>query len=451
MASRQSQYQQNGGLHADLTFHSESTLAHDLHSDRLGTATPNSTSHQELDRASNIPKVQKDSILNSFTRWLGKYTGRNSKSNERPRISDPIILKPQAPLYRKSLLVERTPQWQHESRIIPEIVAPKQQPQPSQGQTTQEQKLGKSPEALSSHPVGTWLDSMGGKFSPKKILLKSTSSDVDTRATVHSEASRYSRIPVATGSNLGQSANISRQKAVHIKAETRKGRTYLDQRLPRDLYEFPDPEAWGSGDLEKGNDNHGGFWEDAGFDDVYEPKPEPKLNTRTNPIPTIVVTKPDDKGKRTVHRHVNPQDYLTVDYCYKVLWEGQKSEVRGLQNTVNFLLPLGWLVAEAEGIDHRDVTLLEDTLKTIIDDRDKLFDLFPLAQILADDQNVDVTDFKALYQAMYNVLEDRDNARRAAEYHNSTRRRLEGRVTQLERERREGNTHDEDDEDYIRL
>ncbi|KAI0833956.1 hypothetical protein F5Y06DRAFT_307277 [Hypoxylon sp. FL0890] len=445
MTSRQSQYRQLDGSREGLISQNESTLAYDSHRD---SASPSSTSHQGLDRVlSLIPTFEKDKKLTALGRWLGKHKLKHARSHETLRISDPIPL-PQAHLRPKSQLVEQTPQLVHGSRILPELEAPRQ---PSQAQRSQEQNLAKPAEALGSHPVGIWLDSMGKKFPPEKILLRSSDSDVDSRPTLRSEDARLSRVSVEAEAAFRQSSNTVEQ-IVDVKAERRKGRIFLDGDLPRDLYEFPDPETWNSEEeYEEEYGEEGGFWEDAGFDDVYEPEPEPEPDAWNNPIPEIIVTSPDDDGRQMMDSDEAAQSLLTVDHCYKVLWDGQKREVRGLRNGLRYLIPLACLVAEAEGVDLNDMPALEDALKAIIEDRDRLFDLFPLAEILARDQNVNVNDFKALSRAMRNVLEDRDNARRVAEYHRMATRRLEGRVAQMERERRERIDDDTDDEDYIRL
>ncbi|KAI1134456.1 hypothetical protein F5Y05DRAFT_422073 [Hypoxylon sp. FL0543] len=449
MASRQSQYRQHGGSFEDLILQNESTLAYDSHREPEDTASPNSSSHQRLDRVlSYIRGFEKDAKLTTtFGRWLGKHKLKNARSTERLRISEPIMLS-QAPLRPKRPLVEQTPQLVLESRILPELEGSRPS---SRGSRSQGQNLAKPAEALGSHPIGTWLDSMGKKFPPEKILLK-PDADVDSDATLRSsDVVQSSRGSVEVSPSSGSFSDDEREQIADIKAERRKGRVFLDGELPIELHEFPNPETWQGEDYEEEDGGYDGFWEDAGFDDVYEPKPEPEPDAGEVSIPKIVITKPDDDGKGMAHSEEGTQSLLTVDHCYKVLWDGSKREIRGLRNGLRLLIPLAWLVAEAEGVDLDDIAALEDALKAIIADRDKLIDLFPLAEILARDQNVNINDHKALNQAMKNVLEDRDNAKRVAEYHKMARKRLEARVAQMEKKRRERVDSDCDDEDYIRL
>ncbi|OTA97475.1 hypothetical protein M434DRAFT_384529 [Hypoxylon sp. CO27-5] len=449
MASRKSMYQHPNGSREPLSYQNESTRAYDSPLERSRTESATSSSYLGLTQVfSSVPKVQKDKKWsNAFSRWLGKYKTKNSKSSSKPRISEPILLLPQAPFPKRSP-VEQTPQLKPESRILPELEAPT--PLPPQGHGVQTQSLGKHHESLGSHPVGTWIDSMEKKLPPQKILLNPTGSDADSSAAANHEASQSSQIPVKAEPISGSTLYVGEKQTKNVKSERRKGRIFSNGERLGDLYEFPDPEVWGIEDDVAGNGENDGFWEDAGINDAYEPKAEPEPGTQYNSIPTITITRPSDDENKTTSSAEMVSKLLSADDCYKVLWEGQKREVRWMRESIRYLLPLAWLVAEAEGVDRNDISALEDALKDIISDRDKLFDLYPLAQMLAKDQNVDVEDFQSLQRALRNVLTDRDNARRIAEYHRMARQRLEGRVAQIER----GGgrySEDQDDEDYIRL
>ncbi|KAI0148232.1 hypothetical protein F4776DRAFT_660403 [Hypoxylon sp. NC0597] len=452
MASKTSVYQHPNGSHESLIDQSESTPAHDSHLERPTTPTPSSSSYLGLSRVfSFVPKFEKDKKSTSaFSRWLGRNKGKNSKGDKKHRISEPVPLPlPQTTLLPKRPLTELPLPPAHGSRILPELEAPTSSS--SHGNRVQTQSPGKPHESLGSHPVGTWLDNMEKKLPPQKILLEPTSSNVDFRAAVNGEASQPSRTPVNTERKSEPTLNVGEKQTAGVKSERHKGRIFSNGVALKDLYEFPDPETWGGEDGVEGNDDDDGIWEDAGFDDVYEPRAELEPESQYRSIPAITITAPIDSENQIDTSDEMVNKFLAVDDCYKVLWESQKREVRWMRESVRYLLPLAWLVAEAEGVDRNDITALEDALKDIISDRDKLFDLYPLAQMLAKDQNVDVEDFQSLHRALRNVLTDRDNARRIAEYHRMAKQRLEGRVAQMERQRRGRYDEDDDDEEYIRL
>ncbi|KAI1103907.1 hypothetical protein F4804DRAFT_332840 [Jackrogersella minutella] len=436
MASRHSQYRQHGGSSEHLPLRNESTLAYDSSRGRREAPMANSASYQGMDRTlRRVPKFEnKDTIMSrSFGHWLGRHKAKRAASPERLRISEPQpLLLPQAPTRPKRPPFELTPQSGHGSRILPELEAPKSQPKVA---GIQRQHLGRANEALGSHPVASWLGTMEKKVPPRQVLLQPADSNGSLRIPV-SEANRSHKSPVESES----SNEIKAKKMAEIKAERRKGRVFLNTEVPKNLYEFPDPETWQSEDEQETDDGDSRFWEDAGFDDVYEPK------TEDSHIPNITITKPSDDGNEPTHNE-RPQNLLSVDHCYKALLQNQKREIRGLNNALRYLLPLAWLISEAEGIDPDDAIALEDALKRILADRKKLFDLFPLARILAEDQKVDVNDFKTLPRALRNVLYDRDNAKKVAEYHKMVSKRLEGRLAHLRGEEND----DEDDEEYIRL
>ncbi|KAF3066528.1 hypothetical protein GL218_09036 [Daldinia childiae] len=307
----------------------------------------------------------------------------------------------------------------------------------------------------SSYPVGAWLDDSEKTHPPRQILLRSSAGDSEEEAPRVVQSRRSSRI--SSSSTLPEPEprrDVKPSLSADVRAERRKGRIFLNSDPSRSLYEFPDPEVWSNeGDDESDDDDQ--FWDDAGFEDsdfddagfeeaVFE-STDRQYPTDSS-IPEITVSSPSDEESET-KRRMSSKDMLKPDDVYKVLWKQQTKETRFLNETQRFLLPLAWLVAEAEGIDVNDLPALEMSLKSIIADRQKLIDLFPLAKILAKDQKVDVTDFKSFPRMLKNVIADRDNAKRLAEYHRVARRKLESRVAQLEMER---NGESPDDEEYIR-
>ncbi|OTB08883.1 hypothetical protein M426DRAFT_316909 [Hypoxylon sp. CI-4A] len=216
-------------------------------------------------------------------------------------------------------------------------------------------------------------------------------------------------------------ANNEAEQMAKIKAERRKGRIFSSDEIPRDLYEFPDPEIWsGKHGQNMGNDGH--IWEDAGIDDPV---------ATDDYAPQIIFTEPEDDDREAKESNRKPEDRLNVDMVYRVLYNKQTKELRDCKAT---LKSLARLVADAEEADLNDGPNLEKALKTIISDRAKLFDLMPLARIVADDQSLPFGDFKELPDALRRILADRDNAKKMAEYHKTTATRLWQRMASSERE-----------------
>ncbi|KAI1659676.1 hypothetical protein F4813DRAFT_351634 [Daldinia decipiens] len=466
MASRYSQNQHRDrssslyGSHPDLSSSNESTQAYDSRGDRRSIKSSQSMQYQQMDRM--LPRgsqvEDKDiKVTKAFSRWLGKHKPKNAASTERLRISEPhAISLPQAPLRPKHSINEQKLLPIGGSRILPELESSKP---PLRNPSIQKKNLGKSKDALGSYPVGAWLDDSKKTHPPRQILLKSSAeySEEDAPRVVRSRPS--SRITSSsTFSEPEPTRDIKPSLPADVRAERRKGRIFLNGNPSRSLYEFPDPEVWSNEDGDESDDDDDDddqFWDDAGFDDynfddagfeeaVFESTGEQDLTDGS--IPEIIVSSPSDEESES-KRRMSSEDLLKPDDVYKVLWKQQTKETRFLNETQRFLLPLAWLVAEAERIDVNDLPALEMALKSIIEDRQKLIDLFPLAKILAKDQKVDVNDFKSLPRMLKNIIADRDNAKRLAEYHRVARRKLESRVAQLEMEK---NGESPDDEEYIR-
>ncbi|KAI2472366.1 hypothetical protein F4781DRAFT_428336 [Annulohypoxylon bovei var. microspora] len=425
MASRHSQYRQYGDSREHSLSQNGSTLAYDSNGSLRETRSPSSPSREGMGRT--LRRVPKDAKLSSsFSNWLGRHKAKKGESPEGIRISDPILIQ-QAPARPRRPSVALAPQLGHGSQIRPELVVPKP---PPKNPGVQKQNLGNTREALRSHPVTPRSDTRNKDISSQQGLKYSDNSR-DSRVA-RSEAVRSQRTPVEPQPAI----DVKAKRMAEIKADRRKGRIFLDG---TNLYEFPNPENWQGGD-DNGDDGH--IWEDAGFNDPYTPA------TNDRPVPEITVTQPTDDEEESTQSEEIPQRLLAVEDCYKVLWQGQKKEIRGLRESLRYLVPLAWLIAESEGVDLNDMVALEGALKTIIADREKLFDLFPLAQVLADDQKVDIDDFTALPRALKNVMSDRDSAKRMSDYHRMVRQRLEGRIAQLEKGR---NDDTDDDEEYMRL
>ncbi|KAI2614016.1 uncharacterized protein GGS25DRAFT_527129 [Hypoxylon fragiforme] len=429
--------------HQHRTSQSESTRAYDSLQEHLGANMGRSATYDPQ------PENNGTGIGGALSRWLGKYRGK-SPSPERPSISKPQrIGAPQAPLRSNRVSLEPTPSLMPGSRILPELEIPMSVSSLPRLTSTRRRSLASKNDALGSHPV-RWLDNMEGRFPAQKILLRPGDEGHGRTVDAPSKAGRSRRVVLDPGMEINP--EVIQLKA--IKAERRKGRLFLPREIPTNFSEFPDPEAW-----HVDTDDRDRMWEDAGFDDVEEyeiPDDEipgyeiPGNEIPASDIPDIIVTAPDDEP--ALQNNDASEDLLVVDDCYKHLWNKQRREIRDLKCSLQFLLPLATLVAEAEEIDLNDITALETALKTIIQDRDRLFDLYPLAQALAKDQKLDENDFKALPQALRNVLADRDNAKRVAHYHRTMRQRLEVRVAELEMKKEKGSDVDsQDEEEYMWL
>ncbi|KAI1466936.1 uncharacterized protein F4812DRAFT_465581 [Daldinia caldariorum] len=474
MASRYSQPQYRDELsrfpseatrsHPNLLSSTEPTQAYDSRGERRGRGikTSHSMQNPQMDRTSlRDPSVEnKDvKVTKAFSRWLGKHKAKNAANPERLRISEPQPASlPQAPLRHKHSFNEQAPLPPNISRILPELGIPKP---PLKNPSIQKKNLGKSHDALGSYPVGTWLDNSEKTYPPKQILFNSKAGDNENEMTGVAKSRRQSRAsPKSVTYESELADDIQSGLAADIRAERRKGRIFSNEDPLKNLYEFPDPDAWyGEEDDESDEDDQ--FWDDAGFDDsdfggsdlddagfeeaVFTARRE-RYSANIS-VPDIVISTPTDEGEPS-KRRASSEDLLKPDDVYKVLWKKQAKEIRFLNETQRYLLPLAWLVAEAEGIDVNDLPALEKALKVIISDRRKLFDLFPLAKVLAKDQKVDVNDFKSFPRILKNVLSDRDNAKRLADYHRTAKLKLESKVAQLEAE---NIGESPDDEDYIRF
>ncbi|KAI1644398.1 uncharacterized protein F4817DRAFT_367678 [Daldinia loculata] len=457
MASRYSQHQHHDrsnrlyGSNPDLSSSNESTQAYDSRGDRRSIKSSQSIQYQQMDRMlPRGPQVEdKDvKVTKAFSRWLGKHKPKNAASTERLRISEPqAVSVPQAPLRPNRSINEQKLLPLSGSRILPELESSRP---PLKNPSIQKKNLGKFQDALGSYPVGAWLDDSSKTHPPRQILLRSSAEDSDEEVPRVVKSRRSSRISSSLNSPEPEpTRDIQPSLPADVRADRRKGRIFLNGDPSRSLYEFPDPEVWSNEDGDESEDDDQ-FWDDAGFDDsnfdeaVFESMGEQYLTNSS--VPEIVVSSPSDEESES-KRRMNSEDLLKPDDVYKVLLKQQTKETRFLSETQRYLLPLAWLVAEAEGIDVNDLPGLEIALKSIIADRQKLIDLFPLAKILSKDQKVDVNDFKSFPRMLKNIIADRDNAKMLAEYHRVARRKLESRVAQLEMER---NGESPDDEEYIR-
>ncbi|KAJ8129625.1 hypothetical protein O1611_g4006 [Lasiodiplodia mahajangana] len=159
-------------------------------------------------------------------------------------------------------------------------------------------------------------------------------------------------------------------------------------------------------------------------------------------IPTIELVPPPEGD---IDQVLDPR-FLSIEGAYRNLLKDSNKEIRRLKR----LLPLAWLVAEAEGIDIKNTTALAVTLEEIIADRDRLLRLIPLADMLCKDQgiNFDTEAFEALPRALEKALKDRDAARFAAQHNRRAAERLERRIGRLEKEL--SDLRYDGEEDYIR-
>ncbi|KAI0103715.1 hypothetical protein GGR51DRAFT_561647 [Nemania sp. FL0031] len=160
-------------------------------------------------------------------------------------------------------------------------------------------------------------------------------------------------------------------------------------------------------------------------------------------VPTIELIPPPEGD---VDQILDPR-LLSVEAAYRKLLKDTNKEMRKYKR----LVPLAWLIAEAENIDIRNTEALVATLKEIIADNERLRRLVPLAEVLCIDQgiNLDTDIFEALPRALEKALKDRDTAKFAAQHNRRAAERLERRVDRLEKEL--ADLRYDGEEDYIRF
>ncbi|KAI6084794.1 hypothetical protein F4821DRAFT_279798 [Hypoxylon rubiginosum] len=407
----------------------ESTLAYDSPRERQGTLRPNSMSTQETSRViKRIPEVEhKDTKwAKFFGNFLGKPKEKPSSSHEKLSISEPRLISAPSHVRAGHQPAQQTPAPKRVSRILSEVNLPKP---PSKSPRIQRENLGTAREALGSQPIGSWLNRMEKQCPAQQILLTASR--------------RQSNQSKSAPENAWPLTDVVAQTSADIKAERRKGRIFLDSDLSRNLYEFPDPEEWYDDSDDDSDDSR---WEDAGFDDGGDDDDTDDADN-DGTIPNIIISEPCDNkcNENATQRNRMSKRHLDIDDCYKVLWTNQDKELRQIKRC---LLPLAYLIAEVENIDLDNPELLEGTLKSIIADRERLFDLYPLAYMLAQDQGIDAEDFAALPQVLDSVFQDRDNAKKMVRYHKATKEKLERRVAEMENERKHSY---EDAEEYVRM
>ncbi|KAI1383601.1 uncharacterized protein F4822DRAFT_434714 [Hypoxylon trugodes] len=413
MGSRYAQQQYRSVSSENVPSTAGSTLAYDLRCGRSDSQLPTPMSAEALDRVlGNTPKPKRDKVKgsNPITTWLGKYTGKGFVNIEGLQLGPPS--PPQPPLHPMRPIVKRAsmsaPSWKESS--------------------------GEPKEALVSNSIA-W-PTAAGKDLPElpgeEVVLSPAgngSNYVVPDTPIRRVVDPAYRKPVPSN----PATNVGSQETKDLKAERRKGRVFNEEDLPKDLYEFPSPDDWVTEDEAEEY-----FWEDAGFDDIQEPASEQKpLVRRLETIPEIVITEPDDEGSAEQNRKKPRMQYknqLSVDNSFEVLYHKQTSQVRKLKGRVDCLHVLAFLVAQAEDLDMDDLVAVHGALKHIIDDRDKLFDLFPLAKTLAKDQKLDAKDVKALHRALKKVLLDRDNALQEVAIGKATIQRLKDQIESLRRE-----------------
>ncbi|KAK5624498.1 hypothetical protein RRF57_000214 [Xylaria bambusicola] len=166
-------------------------------------------------------------------------------------------------------------------------------------------------------------------------------------------------------------------------------------------------------------------------------------------IPTIQITPPSEGSVKT-----EKTDHICANSAYKDLHRKSEKENRLLKRQLKRVVPLAYLVSEAEGIDINNTTALKEKLEWIIEDSRMLEKLLPLITTLCDDQRIElnIKTLEILPRALQHVLSDAKETKRArfvAGHHKRARQALESRVRRLESEisrlRYTG------EEDYIRL
>ncbi|KAI1763181.1 hypothetical protein GGR53DRAFT_467606 [Hypoxylon sp. FL1150] len=406
-----------------LRSQNESTLAYDSSREIQDTLLSSPMSCHETNRImERIPEI--DHKETKWAKFLGGFLGKPkekpSKNHEKSSISEPRVISRPSHIRTSHLPAQQTPAPKRVSRILSEVDLPKL---PSKSSKVQRKDLGKAHEALGSHPVGSWLNKMEKQCPAGQILLKAS----------RRESSQSKLAPEDAWPLTDAAAQTS------IKAERRKGRIFLDSELSRNLYEFPDPEEWYDDSADDSDDSR---WDDAGFD-----ADDADDTGNAGNIPNIIITEPSDNGhnENTTQKYKTSKRHLDLDDCYKVLWANHDKELKQIKRC---LLPLAYLIAEVENVDVDHAELLEDSLKSIIADRERLLDLYPLAIMLAQDQGIDVEDFAILPRVLDSVFQDRDNAKRMVRYHKVTKEKLERRVAEMENERRHSF---EDAEEFVRM
>ncbi|KAI0506126.1 hypothetical protein F5B22DRAFT_651061 [Xylaria bambusicola] len=169
----------------------------------------------------------------------------------------------------------------------------------------------------------------------------------------------------------------------------------------------------------------------------------------TSAMPSIQVTPPSEGSGQIMET-----DHLCVNNAYRELHEKSKKEIRLVKWQLKRVVPLAYLISEAEGIDINNTTALKEKLEWIIEDSRMLEKLLPLITTLCEDQRIEFNEdaLKILPRALQKVLYDARETNRArfvAGHHKRARHALEGRVRRLESEL--SRLRYTGEEDYIRL
>ncbi|CAJ2501887.1 Uu.00g047400.m01.CDS01 [Anthostomella pinea] len=286
--------------------------------------------------------------------------------------------------------------------------------------------LGRPGEALGSHPVAPWLDSMAQRMPrimpTKRELVPSATREHNRRAVVY------------PGEDMSHIVIKEPRLSSELLAERRRGQ-YFSQGQPN-FHEFPDPTAWEDDDDDEDEEEYddGQYWEDAGFDDEQS-EPETEVSElKGSPvarpgIPEIWVYPPSDG---TIEQGKSEGPSLTAEHAYKRICEEQQRELSRLKCSMEELAPLAWLIIDAQRILPGDGRDLATALKDIIEDSEKLAELRPMATALARDQGLEHVGFGEYLRGLQNVFADRDEAKRAAARHKKMRLRAEQHVRDLQ-------------------
>ncbi|KAF2968243.1 hypothetical protein GQX73_g5347 [Xylaria multiplex] len=229
------------------------------------------------------------------------------------------------------------------------------------------------------------------------------------------------------------------------KAQNRRFAIYGRQDDDSILLKGPEPSEYLSAEHQQDRTFSSKAWRTV-LERFRSPVSEKAEEVVDSAIPMIQLTPPPE-GNVTMKGDPQKVDkrHLSTIHAYKALHKDSEQENKMLRR----LLPLVRLIVEAECLENYDAAALENALKAIIEDRDKLTNIFPLASILCADQGIELDPdaLDTLPQVLNRVLTDAKRAKQAAGHHKRARKELECRISRLEGEL--SRLRNGGDEDYI--
>ena len=152
-------------------------------------------------------------------------------------------------------------------------------------------------------------------------------------------------------------------------------------------------------------------------------------------IPTIQVTRSSGENVQDEAE----TEHICENTAYKDLYKNSQRNVRALKRQVKRVVPLAFLVSDAEDVDIEDTTGLIEKLEWIIEDSKTLVKVLPLITALCEDQRIkfDEDALRILPRVLEKVLADSRETRRArqaAGHYKRAKKALECRMKRMEDE-----------------